>query len=791
LRGRPGDLGFTLIELLVVITVLPIVVGGVTIAVITTLNDERGLSTKLADSHNAQFTANYYVRDVQTAQRITTGPTIPLCGTTGTQVLGLEWQPTPATTTFVSYVYVTTSTREIIRNFCSSPASTPTTSVVSHNASTTIPPNPSQPTLASSSCPSSANSSLVPSFCWKTVTLLVTEQSGFTYSLTASPRRPPPGGGGTSTVTAPSLLLLGSGTNLNCSGSGAGGLAVNGLAAMDSTSPGSVVLGKNETFGASSVYSPEGSSAVTSGPGNGTYTSATTQPYSTGPPIPDPYSDLPDPSPTNDPTYSTIQSSTSSLLGGPGIYTNPVSITTAQTNIPSGIYIFEKGLSISGNSSTTVTSGPGGVLFYIGIPNASPSTAQTALYGVAGSGTLTLNAMTTGPYAGVVLFQSRTDSNLLSISGNGSTTALTYGGVVYAPDAQVQTAGNGTTLVSGVISASLQCGGNGAVSIGPKAISPTMTITSSQNPAQSGQPITFTTTVSDPVNGYTPTGSMTFTANGSPIPGCSSVPLNNGQAQCTTSALIESGSPYAITATFTPPSGTITYATTTVTMTPSQVVGLASTGTTLVASINPSTINQAVTYTATVNVVAPGTGAPTGFVEFFDNGTPIASCGGATGAALNGATPDTATCAVTYTAGGVHSITASYLGSTNYKPSGSNTVMHSVGPQISNFTVTGSAANHTETFTGNTNENTGTVTIYVCNNTSGTVTACSATSPTLVKTYTITIFSGSSPSWTFTWTTAANELTKNTKYLAQVSQVDGASPPQPSLNSPTFAFTGK
>ena len=77
------------------------------------------------------------------------------------------------------------------------------------------------------------------------------------------------------------------------------------------------------------------------------------------------------------------------------------------------------------------------------------------------------------------------------------------------------------------------------------------------------------------------------------------------------------------------------------------------------------------------------------------------------------------------------------------------------------------------------------------NATSGTVTACSATSPTLVKTYTITTFTGASPSWTFTWTTAANELTKNTKYLAQVSQVDGASPPQPSLNSPTFAFTGK
>lgn len=415
-RGS-GDLGFTLIELLIVISVLPLVVGGVAIAVMTTLNDEQGLSTKLADSHDAQFTANYYVRDVQSAEKITTGSTIPMCpGTTGTQVLGLEWQPTTDTTTLVSYVLVTTtSTPEVIRNFCSSPTSTPTTSVVSHDTSATTPPNPSQPTLVNSLCPSNANNSLVPSFCWQTVTLVVTEKSGFTYSLTASPRRAPPGGGGTSNLSAPSLLTLGAtGTNVDCSGSGKGGLAVNGLAAMDSTSPGSVVLGKNETLGASSIGSPEGSSAVTSGSGNGTYTPATAQPYSTGPPVPDPYIDLPDA-----PTNVSVQSSMSSLPG-PGLYPNPVTITSSQMNIPTGIYIFEKGLTISGNS-TSVTSGSGGVLFFIGIPIplASPGTAQTAAFGVSGSGTLSLNAMTTGSYAGVVMFQSRTDSNPMVISGNG------------------------------------------------------------------------------------------------------------------------------------------------------------------------------------------------------------------------------------------------------------------------------------------------------------------------------------------------------------------------------------
>ncbi len=63
------------------------------------------------------------------------------------------------------------------------------------------------------------------------------------------------------------------------------------------------------------------------------------------------------------------------------------------------------------------------------------------------------------------------------------------------------------------------------------------------------------------------------------------------------------------------------------------------------SSINPSLAGQLVTYTATVAVTSPGTGNPTGSVEFFDGGTPISGCAAQP---LSGLSTDTATCAMTY-----------------------------------------------------------------------------------------------------------------------------------------------
>src|SRR5207245_8710427 len=95
----------------------------------------------------------------------------------------------------------------------------------------------------------------------------------------------------------------------------------------------------------------------------------------------------------------------------------------------------------------------------------------------------------------------------------------------------------------------------------------------------------------------------------------------------------------------------------------SQVVNKASTTTTVTSSLNPSVVGQSVTFTATVAIVSPGAGTPTGTVNFLDGTTVIGS------GTLSATAPFTATFSTTSLAAGTHSITAQYLGDTNFNGS--------------------------------------------------------------------------------------------------------------------------
>ena len=79
------------------------------------------------------------------------------------------------------------------------------------------------------------------------------------------------------------------------------------------------------------------------------------------------------------------------------------------------------------------------------------------------------------------------------------------------------------------------------------------------------------------------------------------------------------------------------------------------------------TVGSAVTYTATVAPVAPGTGTPTGTVSFSTASGTIAGCGAQP---LSLGSPDTATCATTHGAhAGSEEITATYSGDSNFASS--------------------------------------------------------------------------------------------------------------------------
>jgi Bacterial Ig-like domain (group 3) len=175
---------------------------------------------------------------------------------------------------------------------------------------------------------------------------------------------------------------------------------------------------------------------------------------------------------------------------------------------------------------------------------------------------------------------------------------------------------------------------------------------SSLNPSLTGQSVTFTAnvTANDPSQG-TPIGNVTFTDT-TTSQTLSTVNLTSGQAAFTTS-LLAVGS-HDIQATY---NGDATFDVSTGSLT--QIVNspnTISTTTTIVSSKNPSTIGQAVTFTATVS----GTGGtPTGSVTFLDQSTnqtlgTITVIGGA-------AVITTSTLAI-----GSHTIQASYGGDANF-----------------------------------------------------------------------------------------------------------------------------
>ena len=191
----------------------------------------------------------------------------------------------------------------------------------------------------------------------------------------------------------------------------------------------------------------------------------------------------------------------------------------------------------------------------------------------------------------------------------------------------------------------------------PTAVATTTTLASSLNPSAFGQPVTFTATVKSTTSG-TPTGTVTF-KDGSKVLGTGA--LGAGVAKFTTSALAVGA--HAITAVY---SGSVTFSGSASSVL-NQTVNKAATSTALVSTPNPSTVGQAVKFTATVKASTSGT--PTGTVTFKDGSVTLG-----TGTLTGG----TATFTTSKLAKGIHSITAGYGGSTNYLASTSPVLKQTV-----------------------------------------------------------------------------------------------------------------
>jgi len=511
------DGGFTLIELLIVLVILPIVVGGIAVAMITSLKDQSGLQAKLSDSADSVVASSYYSRDIQSAAEVTTStnPSGPgACRSAGLPgavlIASMEWGTGP---TVVSYYYWTpaspsTAATELFRVSCQS-GGPPTLIVISHSLSK--PPTGSSVVTAScvngAACSSYAGAGgWIPTFDVTDVTIGITDTSGYQFTLVGSPLTGPQVK--SPTPLAGSLLLLGDRTDLTYYLGGVFGLppanvTVNGTVDMNS-GPSSVAPAIRFNSQNDSLLSQGANSGVDvlncngSGVADGTActgawancsffcsgNTVTPQPKSISTAVPDPlaaWAQTNQPKPIGNGGGVNCTTRGSNWTCPAGRYSNGLAVpsnanvtfsgpagSAYQFGVPgcndcalsfaggdtvtfgSGVYSFYGGLRVDGSGrsgANTLTSASGGVLFYV-----ADGTTDFA-YNDA-SNKVTLAAMGTGTYAGLLFWQDGSDpNNQISIAGY-SQSPNTYQGQIYAPNDELDFFGFGNNVTTGPICAS-------------------------------------------------------------------------------------------------------------------------------------------------------------------------------------------------------------------------------------------------------------------------------------------------------------------------------------------------
>src|SRR5262245_49138363 len=210
-------------------------------------------------------------------------------------------------------------------------------------------------------------------------------------------------------------------------------------------------------------------------------------------------------------------------------------------------------------------------------------------------------------------------------------------------------------------------------SCGHTAVPTTTALASSQNPSTYGQQVTFTATVTPASGSGTPGGTVAF-KDGNTTLGSSALNASGVAAFATSN--LTAGS-HSITAVY---GGDSTYSgSTSASLT--QTVSQAGTTVMLVSSLNPANYGQSVTFTATVLPAAS-----TGTVQFLDGATLLGS------AVLSSGMASFSTSSLT---AGSHSMTARYVGDTNYAGSTSAVLLQTVNQIGTSTALTSSAATST------------------------------------------------------------------------------------------------
>jgi hypothetical protein len=209
--------------------------------------------------------------------------------------------------------------------------------------------------------------------------------------------------------------------------------------------------------------------------------------------------------------------------------------------------------------------------------------------------------------------------------------------------------------------------------------STTVTVASTNTNSVYGE-AAITATVSPQYSG-TPTGNVTFTVFNT-VTHATSTEQDALVSGVATLSLLTPGS-YQISASYAGDSNFTGNNSNTI----NQTVSQASTAAQLSSSANPSVFGQPVILTATISVVAPGSGSPTGTVTFFNGTTPL---GNPVSVQKVGNNYQASVTVSNLAVGNSQSFSAQYSGDSNFFGATSNTLAQTVNPAPTLTAVTAS-----------------------------------------------------------------------------------------------------
>ncbi|MBS1801213.1 MAG: Ig-like domain repeat protein [Acidobacteria bacterium] len=479
-----------------------------------------------------------------------------------------------------------------------------------------------------------------------------------------------------------------------------------------------------------------------------------------------------------DTNYNTSTSSTVSItISSVSLATNPNpsnyrQVVTLTATVPSGAtgtVTFKDGGTVLGTAAISGTTASITVsTFSVGSHNLTAAYGGDGTYSAATSQTVTqvvnkvapvMSVTTSGQstYLSTVTITATVPSDatgsVIFTSGATNLGTATISGGSASVTTTVLPVGNNTITASYAGDTSYTSG-SATTTRAVTKLSPSSVLTSSANPSVFGSAVTFTDTLPSTV-----TGTVTFTSDSTTL---GTATVTNGIATLTTS-LLPTGSS-TITATY---SGDGNNNASVATL--PQVVGKATPSVALASSLNPSTVGQAVTFTATLSNNATGT-------VTFTNGATVLGTG-----TLAGGIATLTTSALPV---GSATITASYGGDTNNNTASQtlNQVVNKADPAMSVTTsgpsVYGAAVTVTATLP---NSVTGTVTF-----TNGATALGTATIASGVATISTSILPVGSNTITANYSGDASNNTATGSVVQTVSKASPTSTLTSSVNPSVF-----